>query len=63
MAERINEPEILLNKRISEEVERVLNDQNISSDFRKELESYKSEEHIPFRLVKRVYENLKQSGD
>ncbi|XP_053375040.1 transmembrane protein 199-like [Mercenaria mercenaria] len=55
------EPEIVKTKRISEEIERLLSEQNICSDLERELKLYKSEEYIPFRTVKQIYDVLSRS--
>jgi hypothetical protein len=63
MEKQILEPEIFKTKRISDEIDTLLSNQNIGSDLVKELNLYKDEEAIPFRVVKEVYDVLSKSGD
>ena len=57
------EPEIVITKRLQEQINVVLDKKHIDSDFMKELEKYSTEENIPFRLVKQIHDILSQSGD
>ena len=63
MEKQILEPEILKNKRISDAIEQLLSNKSVSSDLEKELNSYKDETVLPFRVVKEIHYALSKSGD